>query len=231
MNNLILNRLRITRTFLKSNHKLVVQLLIALLVFMIPAVIFGLIAEDVHDGDALALDETILRFINDHSNGFLDDFFSVVTNLGGAFAIASTTILITALLIMMRKRFMALLLFASVAGASIVNYVLKILFARDRPDLWQSVVHESSFSFPSGHAMASSALGIALIVVLWTTSWRVIAAVLAVVYITVIGYSRMYLGVHYPTDVIGGWILSSIWVAFVTYSIQLFRHRHHRKSA
>jgi membrane-associated phospholipid phosphatase len=101
---------------------------------------------------------------------------------------------------------------AGVGGAAILNAVLKLSFQRVRPSLWIPIVHESSFSFPSGHAMASSALALTIMVLVWPTRWRWPAIVLGAAYIVLIGFTRVYLGVHYPSDVIGGWAVSFVWI-------------------
>ncbi|RYF27698.1 MAG: phosphatase PAP2 family protein, partial [Chloroflexi bacterium] len=88
-------------------------------------------------------------------------------------------------------------------------------FERARPDLWQQLITETSFSFPSGHSAGSSALAVCIIALLWRTKWRVPALIIAPLYIVLIGFSRMYLGVHYLTDVIAGWIVGITWVLVV----------------
>jgi undecaprenyl-diphosphatase len=98
-----------------------------------------------------------------------------------------------------------------------LNLLLKELFGRDRPTLWETLVTEHGFSFPSGHAMASSALGFSIMVTLWNTRFRVPACIVAGFYIVLVGFSRLYLGVHYPTDVLAGWVLSGTWVILMLY--------------
>jgi undecaprenyl-diphosphatase len=135
---------------------------------------------------------------------------------------------LTVILWLKRRRYAALALAAGVGGAAAMNLVLKYLFERTRPDLWTRLVHETSFSFPSGHAMASSALAFSLIVIFWRTRWRwwIIAA--GVLYMVTIGFTRLYLGVHYPTDIIGGWVVSMGWVAIVAAVISEYINRRQR---
>ncbi|MDF2461379.1 MAG: acid phosphatase, partial [Candidatus Saccharibacteria bacterium] len=103
----------------------------------------------------------------------------------------------------------------SVAGAALLNLLLKASFQRDRPDLWESIVTETSYSFPSGHAMASSALAFSVMLVLWETKWRWLAVAVGTIYFVLVGVSRMYLGVHFPSDVVAGWCVSLAWVGIV----------------
>src|SRR3990167_6860759 len=102
------------------------------------------------------------------------------------------------------------------ASAGLLNFGLKLLFGRSRPELWTHLVTESSYSFPSGHAMLSSALALALVSIFWGTKYRVTVAIGAALYIAMIGFTRLYLGVHYPSDIIAGWCASFAWVIIVT---------------
>jgi undecaprenyl-diphosphatase len=71
---------------------------------------------------------------------------------------------------------------------------------------------ESTFSFPSGHAMQSMAVGAALVILLWETRWRYVALLLSASFVLAVGLSRIYLGVHYPSDILAGWAASVAWV-------------------
>lgn len=178
------------------------------------------IADDVVDREALWLDEAILRTLNSHANSFWDAFFVIATQLGGVGAILAIASGLITLLALRQKSKAAVTIGMSVAGAAILNVGLKLLFERSRPSLWEQLVVETSFSFPSGHAMISAALSLAIILICWETGSRWYIVVLASVYILVIGFSRLYLGVHYPTDVMAGWLVSGAWVSVVAMALQ-----------
>lgn len=194
-----------------------ISLLIAVLViFWTPVVILAKIAGEIIEKEPISFDIAILNWLHAHSNAFLDQFFLFATELGGIVAV----VVITALLISYywfykKRRHPALLLAFGVGGAAAANVVLKALFQRDRPSLWHPSVVETSFSFPSGHAMASAALVACLVVILWKTRYRWVAIAIGAIVVGLIGLSRLYLGVHYPSDVLAGWCASVAWVTIV----------------
>lgn len=202
--------------FIKRNKILLGKLLAAFLAFGLGLTIFALIADEVHEGATTAFDSAILLWINARGNPGFDWFFIHITDLGGVTFLAILSVIITAFLIYKKSYYRALLMLAAVGGAAMMNLILKSIFERTRPDLWTHLVTEDNFSFPSGHAMGSSAFAFAIIAILWGTKWQPLAIGLGIIYIFFIGFSRLYLGVHFPTDIIAGWALSLAWVSVVT---------------
>lgn len=208
------------------------RLVLAFVFLVIPVLLFVELAEEVREGEALLLDEQILQAINGSSSPLLDTLAVGFTQLGGVIGVVVLTVGIAALLWGRNKRRMAALLTLGVGGAVLLNLLLKAIFQRDRPELWERLVTENSYSFPSGHAMASSALAFSIVVICWPTRFRWVGVTLAVAYMLVIGLTRLYLGVHYPSDVIAGWAVSAAWVATMIYVLtyhttllKLFRKR------
>jgi membrane-associated phospholipid phosphatase len=99
-------------------------------------------------------------------------------------------------------------------GASL-NELLKALFDRPRPDLWRSPDPSTGLSFPSGHAMSTATLVAALVVLAWPTRWRAPVVIAGSAALITVGLSRLVLGVHYPSDVLGGWAFAFAWVSGV----------------
>jgi undecaprenyl-diphosphatase len=99
----------------------------------------------------------------------------------------------------------------AVIGSAILNIVAKNHYARMRPDLWISLTQETTYSFPSGHAMGSATLALAIILLSWPTAWRGLAIAGSVAFVLLIGLSRVYLGVHYPSDILAGWTAAIAW--------------------
>lgn len=183
---------------------------------------FSLLAYLVAQQTTLAFDAAVLRSINSTSSAWQDTMWQVITDCGGAIAVTFVTILASVALVYRRSIRGALQFAMSVGGAMALSASLKLIFMRERPELWQQLIAESTYSFPSGHAIGSSAIALGVIVLLWHTKWRLWAVLGGLLYIGLIGYSRMYLGVHYPTDIMAGWLISAAWVGLMVIA---FRRR------
>lgn len=196
----------------KTNSRLATALL-----FLIPVVTFIKIALETRDHAPLSesLDVRILQAIHTISTPSLDRLLVHATNFGGVAAIIFATLIAAVILFIIHKRRAMAILLSGVGGAAIINALLKMSFQRTRPSLWVPIITEKSYSFPSGHAMLSSALALSVILILWETRWRWIAVTAGTIYIVIIGFSRLYLGVHYPSDVAAGWLVSFVWLLTV----------------
>lgn len=201
--------------FVKKNDPLLRRLSLTLFVFAVATGLFFTIAKSVVNGSVLGYDEQFLLALNERASPTLDTFFTFVTDLGGVLAVTLVTVGLLVYFLRKKLYYKTLLVAAGVGGAALLNVIAKASFARERPDLWGQLISESTFSFPSGHAMGSSALAFTVIALLWKTHWRIPALVLGGSYVFLIGFSRLYLGVHYPTDVLAGWTLSLVWVVTV----------------
>jgi membrane-associated phospholipid phosphatase len=182
---------------------------------MVAVPVFGFVqvADEVRDRDTLGFDEAVLQAINTIASPWLNAVVAGLTELGGVIGVIAITAGLSVLLWRRRLRLKAAQLVLGVGGAVLLNVLLKAVFQRDRPALWERIVTENSYSFPSGHAMASSALALSIIVLFWPTRWRWVAVAIAAVYMLVIAFTRLYLGVHYPTDIVAGWCVSAAWIA------------------
>ena len=178
------------------------------ILFWLPVLVFIGIVGEIIKYKPVTFDISILNLIHAHSTPFLDSFFLFVTTVGNFVIMAPLSLVAIGFLYYKKHYRSAKVVALSVVGAAIANLLLKMLFHRVRPHLWHSAVTLTSYSFPSGHAMASAALMFSLIFIAWKTSYRWVVTPLAVLAILLIGISRLYLGVHYPTDVIAGWCVS-----------------------
>jgi undecaprenyl-diphosphatase len=191
------------------------QLTVALILFWIPVIVFAKLAGEIIEREPIRGDIAILHWIHSLSTPLLDKVFLFFTTIGSVEYVLPLSILILGLLLYKKRRLNSIIFLFGVGGAAAANIILKHLFHRTRPSFWSSAVTETGYSFPSGHAMASSALVLCLIVILWNTRWRVASIIVGGLVVVMIGVSRLYLGVHYPTDVIAGWCVSLVWVTIV----------------
>ena len=179
---------------------------------------FAELAEEVIEGESRAFDRAVLLWIHDHSPGWLDTPMRLVTALGYYWVVLP--LLAGAVLVFYLKgwRLSAVLLIVSTAGGVFLTTVLKAVFRRARPELFDSGYTTTFFSFPSGHAAVAVGFYGALTLILayrlrGLARWAVVSG--GVLLVLLIGFSRLYLGVHYPTDVLAGFLAAPLWVISV----------------
>lgn len=190
-------------------------LLLVLAGVVVPAVGLALLAEDVWTHEGFAWDRPIQRWAHAHASSTLDAWMVAASRAGYGWGLVPLCALGLALLLARGRHRSAAFLGVSVLGAFALDLLGKIVFQRIRPDLWTSPAPESSYSFPSGHATFSAAVAAAVLLLAWRTRWRWVCAVAGALFALVVGYSRVYLGVHYPSDIVAGWALSVGWVVGV----------------
>jgi membrane-associated phospholipid phosphatase len=200
------------------------ELLAGLVVLTGSAWIFGWMVEDLAEGDT-KVDTRLADWLHEHASPDLTTLFEAVTRLGNVSTLLVVVLLASAVL--WRKGWIAelqLLVLAGV-GAEIITVGLKHGFQRDRPFFSDPLATESSYSFPSGHASVSLAVygTLGFIAARHLGSRRAQFAVLAGTagLVLLIGFSRLYLGVHFLSDVIAGYSLGIAWVALCVVLLQL----------
>lgn len=138
-----------------------------------------------------------------------------ITALGGTAVLALLSLSVIGYLALLRRYGLVLLILVSVGGAMLLNFLLKMGFDRPRPDLVPHLTQAYQTSFPSGHSMSSAAtyltLGAMLARVQPQLRLKIYFLALAIALMLLVGFSRVYLGVHWPSDVLGGWAAGSIW--------------------
>jgi undecaprenyl-diphosphatase len=178
-----------------------------------PLIIFSILAFKVNQNEGgFSWDIAILLKIHSTAQPFLDQFAKNFTNLGNFGSIIILILPLILVFIYQKKWALGAYLTLTIVGNEQINNITKIGFHRLRPHLWESIIpFPSSFSFPSGHAMGSMTLVVALLIISWRTKWRVVIATLGFLYVILIGWTRLYLGVHFPSDILGGWLLGITW--------------------
>lgn len=198
------------------------RVLIAFLVITILLVGVGKLASEVVEGDTLAFDRWLIAGLRDAADPgsplgprWLRQVMVDLTALGGGPFLTLLTIITAGFLIAARKWGMALFVVLAIAGGGLAGNLLKWMFVRARPDLVPHLVNVDSASFPSAHAMNSAVTFLTLGVLLGRTQKdrRLKAYLMGIaIFLTlIVGFSRVYLGVHWPTDVIAGWAVGAAW--------------------
>ncbi len=182
---------------------------------------FGALVETLHEGEAFFFDVPLLEAIHAMASARLDRAFVLITQVGYAWGVVPFDAVLVLALVLLRRRREGIFAAVSIIGSMLLNLAAKHSFARLRPDLWQSIRPETTYSFPSGHAMGSMTLAMVLVLLCWSVrtpwgwGWRWPVTIFAVAFVLLVGVSRIYLGVHYPSDILAGWTAASAWVVGV----------------
>jgi undecaprenyl-diphosphatase len=179
---------------------------------LLPMLFFAGIVEEYREDGILPFDKPVLLWIHQLATPAIDQLFVTVSDLGYQWGVVPVNIIVLAYLVLHKRYREGLFWLLSVGGSALLNVGVKTYFARDRPDLWVQVVEEHSFSFPSGHAMASATLATALALLAWRTRYHWPAVILLPAFALVVGLARIYLGVHYPSDILAGFAVAVAWV-------------------
>jgi len=195
-------------------------------VFAIAALVlaFGHIAEEVIEGDAAKFDQTILLFfrsVNDLADPigppWAEEMARDITGLGSYAVLSVVVCAVIIYLLMAGHRAAAFWILAAVVGGVLLSNALKLVFERPRPDIVAHAARVFTTSFPSGHATLSAitylTLGALLAGLHQSLRFKLYFLGLAILLTIAVGISRIYLGVHYPTDVLAGWCMGAAWAA------------------
>jgi undecaprenyl-diphosphatase len=194
----------------------------ALLVAAFGLFAFARLADEVQEGETHRFDEAILLALRNPLDPadpvgpwWVEAMMRDVTALGGTVVLTFITVVAVLYLAIDGKRGAAVLLAVSVGGGTLLSTLLKLGFDRPRPDLVAHLVDVRTLSFPSGHAMLSAVTYLTIGVLVARVSpkrrIKVYVTAVALVLTLAIGLSRVYLGVHWPTDVLAGWSIGAAW--------------------
>jgi undecaprenyl-diphosphatase len=190
-------------------------------------VVFVAVASAVRTGLTQQFDEATLRWLAEHRAPLMDQVMLDITALGTGLAPLMIVAVASVFLWLTQHRWSVYVLLLGVLGGKLINTLLKAIFDRDRPSVVEWIADVRSPSFPSGHAMSAMVLygSIAYLVARLepTPRLRWVTWLFAGFMILAMGFSRMYVGVHYPSDVIAGFIAGLAWLTFVASTVSAIR--------
>ena len=188
-------------------------------------ILFSIILINVLSGNIQNFDFNIYKLISSIKSNVMDIFFRGITRFGDEEVLI---LIAVACLVFIKNRKIGASIAINLASIGLINHILKEVIQRPRPPIEFRMVEESSFSFPSGHAMASMAFYGLIVYYIYNyiknkTIKNIICATLSVL-IFLVGISRIYLGVHYASDVLAGFLFSIVYlILYITFILKLFK--------
>lgn len=198
--------------------------------------LFGAIAEDVVDRDAplSTLDLDVAAWLHARATPNGTALMFVVSDLGAPLTVIAITLLAAAVLAWTRRWYRLVFLLLATVGGEVVNILIKKAVHRHRPFFEDPILTLTSFSFPSGHAMGSTLLyGALAAIMIWPMRqwrWRVATVGAVALLVATICFSRVYLGVHYLSDVVAGCLAGVVWLVSCLMAVDALRHRQLRQN-
>lgn len=204
--------------------------IVMILMIIICLMIFEEVSDDVFsdpkegDLEAMTFDHQVIQYFKSWRTDRLNQVMSDITALGSLSVIGLLTFIMTGLLIAYRDARGLLYLTIMTLGTITLPWILKALFERPRPSVLEHLTRVETHSFPSGHAFAASVMYLSLAYLaarrLETLKVEILYYLLALLVISLVGLSRIYLGVHYPTDIVAGMSSGIAWFLLVTLVMQ-----------
>ncbi|MCB9422295.1 MAG: phosphatase PAP2 family protein [Ardenticatenaceae bacterium] len=203
-------------SFLPDSRRTWITWLLALGILLTAVTLFLELAEDVWLNEGFTWDPALMLAIHHFSRPWLDQLFWLVTETGGA--LIMLPVVGTAVWFWWQnQQKVTWLILASFGGTFALNSLLKLLFARPRPNVFPPLMVATSYSFPSGHTMSAVAVYGLLSFLLWQRrryGWSILVGL----WVPLVALSRVYLGVHYPSDVLASLALGTIWLVIVWFT-------------
>lgn len=204
---------------LKNSRCFEMEVLIFLVLIAGGSWLFVEIADEVMEGKTSNLDILMLkkiRYAKDFSSlPWLTQAARDITSLGGYTIVTLFGLIVIIFLGLKRNIGTLICMLFAIAGGAVLNFLLKQLFSRGRPMI-DHLVDVNSYSFPSGHAMLSTVIYLTSGVLLASSenkmSMKIYYLSIGILLFLLVGITRLYLGVHYPTDILAGWIAGTVWV-------------------
>jgi undecaprenyl-diphosphatase len=189
--------------------------------------LFVELASHVQSGATQTFDDAVMRWMGAHRIAWIEQSLLEITSLGTGLVLMMIVVISALFLVATQHRFSAFLLLVASAGGLVLNGILKSSFDRPRPRLFEWLTDPGSSSFPSGHAMGSAIVYFTVAYLIgrlekrrWMRALTIITSLLLVLLISV---SRLYLGVHFPSDVLAGMVIGLAWAGFCLAGLEAVR--------
>ncbi|WP_066064744.1 phosphatase PAP2 family protein [Neobacillus soli] len=210
-----------------------VHLIIAFIISLVCVLGFSLISLLISDHKIIDFDSDVIAAIQGLESPFLTKVMKFFTFIGSAPVVIILSIFLLFFLYKVLHHRLELILFVSaIFGSAVLNQILKLVFHRVRPN-FHRLIDIAGYSFPSGHAMNAFAVYVIISFLLWrhiASKWgRSLLIFISVAMIVAIGTSRIYLGVHYPSDIIGGYLASGFWLTVAILFFQFYKEKGYNK--
>lgn len=212
------------------------------LVTVVAALVFIAVAGEVVEGETQEIDEAIVQWFRQPGNpslargpAWLTEVAIDITALGSTVVLLLVVGAVGGFLWLQNQPRLLLLLISAMAGGTLLNAAMKTTFERPRPTVVPHLREVFTYSFPSGHAALSAivylTIGVLLFEVVKGRAARLYCLAVAMMATALVGFSRVFLGVHYPTDVLAGWAAGIAWAAVCWVAVQYIGRRKVRASA
>jgi membrane-associated phospholipid phosphatase len=208
--------------------------LAALVAAIVSVVLFGVLARAVLRAEVADFNRDVMLAIHRHASPTLDAIALAITQLGSAPTVVVVGALLAWLLRRAGRRIDVWVLASVIIGGGILSFALKTAFGQPRPDVFEPLYHPAGLSFPSGHSLISYCLWGFVAVWLVATNarspWRWLGAIGCIAIATTVAATRLYIGVHWPSDVVAGLLVAGFWLATCFIVRQFVRTRLARRA-
>ncbi|WP_201264965.1 phosphatase PAP2 family protein [Brevibacillus reuszeri] len=198
--------------------------LICILIIAVSLFVFGKLGQEMLEQELYAFDSFVIAKIQSLITPKLTSVMFFFTFFASTWSLLTLTVISIGLMLWQHKRWEALFLLLALGGGMAFNLLLKWIYRRERPSIHR-LVEESGYSFPSGHSMAAFLFFgmMAMLLTLFVVSRAAKAVIIlaSVVLILLVGISRIYLGVHYPSDVLAGFAAGGVWLVMCLLGLKI----------
>lgn len=215
------------KDYIKNDEKSLLTI-VGVFVFICSLIIFLKITNAFNESNNWMIDKNAIAFVSKIRNDFLSKIFIAITTTGNFIYVLIITIIEIIIIWLKNGKKYGVFLGLNILGIWLFNELLKIIFKRQRPsDIW--LVKATGYSFPSGHAMIFMGLAILsiyfVIINIKKKKLAIIVSIVLYLYSILVGISRVYVGVHYFSDVFTGWIAAILWMSFNIVMLNIIDYR------